>query len=625
MAQIRDYVEYLSLENYPALFREECRTGWENIKQQYGNLDVKETIQEVHLAQKARECDYSIRVDVENHTYIKEYWLELDDVACGKLPIEPCWFVDAKGVAPGKDNSWIYREIFSKKLSTEEIQNIRPMLENCIDLLEGKNTALFQLGVMEARGERCIRLFTNELSRVQLVNYLEELNWAGDLQELERWLEILEMFAEKKQFILDFNVFPQGISEKIGINFGTKNKRLDTICEFLDFLTENKLCLKEKAGDVKRWVGRYPSHTPFIGNDISHFKLPYEDGRFTDAKAYLRQGSVPYVETLVYETPCLMNLELTTKCPLRCPQCYCSLEGGKDLSPDMAEHWIREAKRANVQSINLSGGETMCYPHIHQVVQSIALKGMEANIAISGYRFSKAELDQFIQDGIGEICVSLNGPTEEINRLTRDGYGMAIHALEVLRESKFPRTCINWVMHSNNAETFRDMLELAEEYCVSALAVMVFKPDAECERKSLPSREQMLSVATLIKKYKGPVKIEIESCFSQMRALVGRTFFFNKNVGVTRGCGAGRDAVSITVDGKITPCRHLEIEEDFVDLTEYWSQSRTLQELRSVEKEMKKPCSDCGFRRNCLPCMAVNLKMNGSLYMGESTCELWRE
>ena len=39
-----------------------------------------------------------------------------------------------------------------------------------------------------------------------------------------------------------------------------------------------------------------------------------------------------------------MNMELTTACPLRCPQCYCSLEGGKHLDLETAMHYLEQAK-----------------------------------------------------------------------------------------------------------------------------------------------------------------------------------------------------------------------------------------------------------------------------------------
>lgn len=94
---------------------------------------------------------------------------------------------------------------------------------------------MFQLGIMEGRGEKSVRLFTSELSKNDFLEYLRELKWEGNIEELEKWLTKLEPYAERKQFILDFDVFSRGISEKIGINFGTRNKKESTVTEFLDF------------------------------------------------------------------------------------------------------------------------------------------------------------------------------------------------------------------------------------------------------------------------------------------------------------------------------------------------------------------------------------------------------
>ena len=52
-----------------------------------------------------------------------------------------------------------------------------------------------------------------------------------------------------------------------------------------------------------------------------------------------------------------MNLELTTNCPLHCPQCYCALTGGKNIDPEKAKFWIREGARYGVKNVMLSGGE----------------------------------------------------------------------------------------------------------------------------------------------------------------------------------------------------------------------------------------------------------------------------
>lgn len=330
------------------------------------------------------------------------------------------------------------------------------------------------------------------------------------------------------------------------------------------------------------------------------------------------------IQKRAYETPYLMNLELTTKCPLRCPQCYCDLDGGRDIPLEKAVYWIEEAARCKVEYINLSGGETMCYPYLFPLLEKIHELGMKANVALSGAGFGPEELKKMEKACVNEICISLNGPTEEINSMSRQGFDLAIKALALLKEENFKDTCINWVMHRSNADSFENMILLAEQYAVKELVVMVFKPDSEHERNGLPTRAQIETTARMIKEYKGPVRLSAESCFSQLRALLGERFFGNLNQGIDKGCGAGRDGVSVNIEGKLTPCRHLEYPEETKSLSEYWENSEILAELRRVEEHMEEPCSGCMYHANCLPCMAVNAKMKNRIFFGEAGCELWK-
>lgn len=622
MPKVEEYIKYLQRKQYPALFGGGTQAALANISRQYGRLETSETVQEISLSSGERSCDYSIRIDCKTNQYVKEYWLELDEEACGSLPITPCWFVDASAVRPGAKLTWLREQVMPKLLSEEELRSVWPVFEQCVSAMEGRVAKLYQIGVMAGRQDRRMRLFLDDMKPCDILDYLAQLDWPGDLRRLCALLERLLPFADKGQFIIDFDAAETGISKKLGINFGTRTKKQNYIEQFLDFLCTEGLCREDKKADVLRFTARYPSHTPYIQNDISHFKIPFEKDRILGAKAYLRQGNVPYVRTSAYETPVLMNLEVTSRCPLRCPQCYCDLSSGRDLPLDQAKYWLDEAVKWGVRFVNLSGGETMCYPYIFETVKYAADLGMEANIAVSGYHFGEPEIRRFAEAGIGDICVSLNGPTEEVNSLTRDGYELAVHALESLKNTGFPRTCINWVMHDSNADTLEEMIALAEQYQVLSLRVMVFKPDASHQRKSVPSKEQLVRAAKLIKGYKGTVSIEIESCFSQLRALVLNSYFLNRNVGIERGCGAGRDAVSINVEGRITPCRHIELEEGYQNLGDYWKHSEVLRKLRRMDEDKRKPCADCRFQKNCLPCAAVNLKLRGEIYMGEEGCGL---
>lgn len=621
--RVKDYLRYFRENDYPNLFSRECVRQLENIETVYGEMESEETILEVVLGQEERGCDYSIKIDTGDKT-VKDYWYEMDYGSYAGREIVPCIFLDASGVQPEKDNSLFYRTILPKLAGAERTKRLYPMLKLCVEKLAGKCDALFQLGVMRGRGQLDgIRLFTDDMKKEELTDYLEELRWEGDTKSLAKLLAELEPFSDRGMFILDFDVYEDRISEKIGINMGIRGRQIRMVEEWLDYLAEKNLCLPAKKKDVLKWVREYPAHTPFTGNDISHFKLPFQGNSVLAAKAYLRQGSrCGNIEFRAYSTPVLMNLELTGKCPLRCPQCYCDLTSGKDLPLKKAMYWIEEASENGVRTVNLSGGETMCYPYLNEVIKECRNRGMEPNIAVSGYGLNRERLEELIECGVADICVSLNGSSEEINRKTRDGYELAVKALTLLKELSYPNICINWVMHSCNAADFPRMIELAEEYEVRNLVVMVFKPDASHQLHGVPNEEQLRSVAAWIKAYKGTVNIVAEECFSQMRALLGERFLTNYNRGISRGCGAGRDGISVNVEGKLTPCRHLEFPEEELSLKNYWRESPILKKLRAAEETAEEPCRSCKYASNCLPCMAVSVKLKNKITFGGVECVL---
>ncbi len=321
-----------------------------------------------------------------------------------------------------------------------------------------------------------------------------------------------------------------------------------------------------------------------------------------------------------------MNIELTSRCPLRCPQCYCSLTGGKDIDLETAIYWIKEGAKFGVKEVMLSGGETMCYPHIFEVVSAAKQYCGGANVALSGYNFNQDTYEKLISAGVTAIYISLNGSTKEINSITRDGYELAISALELLSENKYDNTTINWVMHSSNADDFPNVLKIAEKYNVKFLTVMAVKPDSKKELKTIPTIEQMEFVKSVIRSYKGNVKILVESCFSPMLALVCDTKLFgNMNVGKNKGCGAGRNTFSVSVDGLLSPCRHLEYFESYETLEDYIQKSEIQKKIRGLEDEKRKPCKDCRYSDYCRHCLAINSKINNDLYIGNEHCPIYEE
>lgn len=324
--------------------------------------------------------------------------------------------------------------------------------------------------------------------------------------------------------------------------------------------------------------------------------------------------------------PMTMNIELTTRCPLHCPQCYCSLTGGKDIPLDQAIYWLREGGRMGVKDAMLSGGETMCYPHLYEVVAAAKKYCQNPCVALSGYHFTQESFEKLVDAGVAGIFISLNGSTKALNEQTRDGFELAMDALALLKENQYENTTINWVMHRSNGDDLPGMTALAERYHVKNLVVIGVKPDSAHTLHTLPLREQMYNVRDFIRQYRGPVKLCVESCFSPMLALLGETKLFgNLNVGRNKGCSAGLDAFSVNVDGLLSPCRHLEYFERFDTLEAYWDHSPVLQEIRELGEKKEEPCSRCGYGPYCRHCLAINAKINNKLAFGHETCTIFTE
>ena len=613
MPQVKDYLDYFQLQRHPSLFQEDV--GLEGVKTRYGTLETHEVIYEIRLNREERGMDFSIRVDTPGRPY-SEYWLELDEAFYrGDMSAEPCRFIDASAVTPGADNAAWYVAALYPFAGRERADVLLPMLERVVALLRGRADNLFQIGAMTGRGEiDRLRVFTSSMPRDAVAPFLRELGWRGDLSLVERCLAEWNPFCKAEGYILDFDIFPDGISEKIGINTGPKSKLPQKTDAFLACLSGTGLCLPEKARGVSDWIRTYPRCQPFTQNDVSHFKFAFDASGILDAKAYLRQSdNCFYGGYRAFFRPVQMNLELTTRCPLHCPQCYVSLNTGREIPLDTALYWLRDAAKCGVTNINLSGGETLCYPYLIELIRECKRLSLCSAVALSGAYATEDKLREMIDAGVTEIYISLNGSTEEVNARTRDGYALAIRALEHLRDIGFPEVYVNWVMHSHNADDLENMIALCERHAVKGLVILAFKPDSAHELNSYPTETQLRDAAKTVRKYKGSLEIEAEPCFSQLRALIKNGFLLNTNRGVSRGCGAGRDGISVSAEGRLTPCRHLDVEEEWTSIADYWERSPFLRRLRETEDCRETPCAGCALERYCLPCAAVGMKLHGDL------------
>lgn len=318
-----------------------------------------------------------------------------------------------------------------------------------------------------------------------------------------------------------------------------------------------------------------------------------------------------------------MNLELTTACPFRCPQCYCNMENAKHLDIGIAKKMIFEASKLGLRSLSISGGETLCYPHLIEVIAYAKAHGIPGiHAAFSGWNLRKEIVEEMLEAGLSSISISLNGSNEEVNSITRQGYESAISALSLLRDMNYEHTCVNWVMHSNNVDDFDSLVALCEEFNVEVIDIISFKPDAKAQLNSVPSQRQLQMIAERVRKNTGKVKIGVEGCYSQLLALISDTKLFgNLNRGKYRGCVAGYECVSVNVDGSFSPCRHIHYKENFESIEAYLTQSEVIRKLSECdETKAEEPCASCKYLLNCRPCIAINTEIEDRIVFKNSYC-----
>lgn len=624
---VSDYLSLFREMSYPFLFSRECVQALDAVEKVYGSTLSHQVIFEVHLNDDSRTTDFSFCVDEPDGSPVHDRWLEFDyETYAGPESLIPCVFLDASALGNPEGSEYFCGTALPGLTGAEKADIIVPALKNLCSCPEIKG-GLFQVGSMDSRKPSdSVRIYTNDLDSEQVISVLEFMNWPGDSNKLSAWLGEWSQFAAKGLYNLSFDLFSDRISEKIGIEFQPRTKLPKTMDTITDYLMEKGFCRQDKAESLCGWVRELPLGAPYIQNDVSHIKFTIEQGQPSVVKAYLRQSDeLKLTNARWFRKPLQMNLELTTKCPLRCPQCYVHLNTGEELPLEEALYWLSEGKRAGVRHVNLSGGETLSYPYIIDLLRECKRLGLVSNIALSGAYVNRTFLKEIIDAGADMIFVSLNGSTEEINRKSRDGFKMAVYTLELLKEFNFPNTVINFVMQRSNADDIPSMISLAERYGVQQLTILGFKPDSSYQLSAFPTAEQLTAAAKIIKQYKGPVVVDAEPCFSQLRSLVGKTFFINRNMGIFRGCGAGRDGISVNVHGKLTPCRHLDVPEDYRSIPEYWQNSPFLKELRSVEDNRSDPCKNCELCNSCLPCMAVGVKLHGEIRTGMEECPLGKD
>lgn len=345
--------------------------------------------------------------------------------------------------------------------------------------------------------------------------------------------------------------------------------------------------------------------------------------------------------------PHSLHVDITTRCPLACPCCY-KTPGQEifDLPPDRWNALIAEAGKLRVFQIAIGGGEPLTHPHLADFVRTVAATPMAVTLTSSGYGLDRGLLDRLIAAGLNHLQISLNGSTEAVNRLSRDGYHHAIRALELLSATaslpsagsplsagplptangSFPTAVrslsfgINWVARRDNLDDFEALVALAKRYGANNVNILRYKPSpTETYADHSSGRDDFFRLARKITAVRG-IRIKTDSAYSNLLLhLSGGQMSDN-----TCGCGAGRTFMAIAADGKMKPCSHLRMGSRAESLATYWNHSADVQRMRNFPyTDAPGSCGSCIFVDRCGGCRAVYERMYPDPAQGETDCPVY--
>jgi len=343
-------------------------------------------------------------------------------------------------------------------------------------------------------------------------------------------------------------------------------------------------------------------------------------------------------EIRVQNTPASVDIDVTTRCNLRCSYCY-HFTGAGDTDTDLStEEWLtffHELNDCAVKEVCLSGGEPLIRNDLKELLNGIRDNRMRFSILSNGTLVTE-ELADFIKNTgrCNSFQVSIDGAGPASHDIFRGegSFVKAVAGLNVLRKHQIPAT-VRVTIHKYNymhleeiSRLLLEEVELPSFSTNSAGYVGLCRENKEAVQLNV--EEYSFTIAKLLelnKKYHGRISAQAGPLASgkdwvgMQNALDdGKKGF--PGCGFLGSCNGVFNKMAVRADGVMIPCvqlPHLELGRINRDsLKEVWQnhpELRRLRERKHISLRDFPFCSDCRFIPYCrggCPALAYTLTGN---------------
>ncbi len=302
--------------------------------------------------------------------------------------------------------------------------------------------------------------------------------------------------------------------------------------------------------------------------------------------------------------PLWLVLELTYRCPLKCPWCnnpldFDEIKSEHELSTSQWIQVLRDARKIGSLQLGFSGGEPMLRPDLEELVKESDGLGYYTNLITSGIGLNTDRLSELKRSGLKQIQLSLQHSDCDKNNLMVgvNSFDEKMNVLEDIKSKGFP-VVLNVPLSCYNIEAVDDIIDMAERMGIEYIefANIQYYNWALLNRASLlPTREQIEYAEQRVNAARKRLDNKLTIYFVVPDYFDGRP----------KACMNGWGAIHLTIapDGTALPCQEAQVMENIQypnvkdnALEWIWRKSPAFEMYRG-DSWMKEPCVGCDEKK----------------------------
>lgn len=298
-----------------------------------------------------------------------------------------------------------------------------------------------------------------------------------------------------------------------------------------------------------------------------------------------------------------LQVEVSSACNLKCPQCFNHIEGHKTGILDR-QLWDMRIKPvlSQLSDIHLVGiGEPLLNNNFFYFVEDAVNHGVVVHTTSNLQLVDEVIAEKMVLSGLKELSFSCDGVTKETYEKIRINgtFDKLKNSLELINKYKdkysslFPRLVLNFGGMKSNIRELPEIIKLAKEYCVDQVITYHNVMYVEGLKEESLYHEQQLSDANFVAAKQLAKELDIKlfypGLFSDPIKSCHKTIY----------CGYPYAHLWIYHDGRVGPCcmdfpeRYILGDLKLASIEEVWNSKKILELRQELHQNPSYTCRFC--------------------------------